>query len=161
VTRRAPLLISIPLAILALAAVASAAVYGPGVPTRAQYVAKAEKVCTKTNKKMSALTAAASKDAKAGDAKGAGKKFGQVAGAFGKGVSQLKKIPKPTADRGVLTKWLKSMSADVKLIAAEAKAYKAGDAARLNKAVKAESKHAPKTNRIVGSFGFRSCLIGR
>jgi hypothetical protein len=147
------------LALLALSAVASAAVYGPGIPTRQQYVAKAEKSCAKTNKKIADLTKAASKDAKAGNAKGAANKFGQVASTFGKGVGQLKKLPKPTADRGVLTKWLRSMAVDVKLVGAEAKAYKAGDGAGLKKAVKAEAKHAPKTNAIVRGFGFRACLV--
>jgi hypothetical protein len=147
------------LAVLAGAAVATAAVYGPGTPTRQQYVAKAERVCAKTDKKMTALTRAASKEAKAGNAKRAGNKFGQVASAFGKGVGQLKKIPKPTADRAKLTKWLRSLGVDVKLLAAEAKAYKAGNASKLSKAVKAAKKHGPKTNAIVGGFGFRSCLV--
>jgi hypothetical protein len=154
------LLIISALSLLALGAVASAAVYGPGIPTRPQYVAKAEKVCTKTDKKMAALTAAASKDAKAGDAKGAANKFSQVASTFGTGVGQLKKLPRPTADRGVLTKWVRSMAVDVKLVSSEAKAYKAGDAAALKQAVKAEAKHSPKTNAIVRSFAFRSCLVG-
>jgi hypothetical protein len=160
VTRRTPLVATaIALVALAGASLAVAAVYGPGIPTRAQYVAKAEKTCAKTNKKIAALTKAASKDAKAGDAKGAANKFGQVASTFGKGVGQLKKLPKPTADRGVLTKWLRSMGVDVKLVGAEAKAYRAGDGAALKKAVKAEAKHAPKTNAVVRGFGFRACLV--
>jgi opacity protein-like surface antigen len=147
------------IAVLASAAAATAAVYGPGTPSRQQYVAKAEKVCTKTDRKMSALTKAASKEAKAGDAKRAGNKFGQVASAFAKGVGQLKKLPRPTADRAKLAKWVRSLGVDVKLLAGEAKAYKAGNAGSLSKAVKAAKKHAPKTNAFVAGFGFHSCLV--
>jgi hypothetical protein len=143
----------------AASAIATAAVYGPGIPTRPQYVSKAEKLCGKTDKKMAKLTAAASKDARAGDGKGAGKKFGQVAAAFNKGVAQLNKLPKPTADRGLLNRWLNSMRGDVVLLKGQAKAYRAADGAKLAKLVKAASKHGAKTNAIVNGFGFNSCLV--
>lgn len=160
-SHRTPLFLSAALAVLIVSAsaVATAAVYGPGIPTRAQYVAQAEKVCGQTDRQMARLTAAAAKDADAGDGKGAGKKFGQVAAAFNKGVAKLAKVPKPTADRGVLNRWLNSLRTDVKLLKGEAKAYQAGDAAKLSKLVKAASKHGAKTNAIVNGFGFDACLV--
>jgi hypothetical protein len=155
--------IAIPLAVavsLTVAAVAAAAVYGPGIPSRQQYVAKSETVCAKTDSKQGTLTAAAAKSAKAGNAKRAGKQFAQVAAAFNHGVGQLAKLPKPTADRGLLNKWLASMRGDVALLNGEAKAYKAGDATKLAALGKAAHKHAAVTNGIVRGFGFKSCLVG-
>jgi hypothetical protein len=144
---------------LSATAIATAAVYGPGVPTRAQYVAKAEKTCGQTDKQMAKRTAAAAKDAKAGNAKGAGKKFGQVAAAFNRGIVKLGKLPKPTADRGVLNRWIKSLRTDVKLLKGQSQAYQAGDAAKLGKLVRAAAKHGARTNAIVRGFGFDSCLV--
>lgn len=149
------------LAALATAAAAQAAVYGPGVPTRARYVVNAEKVCKKDTLAINRFNKGANANLKKGDNKKAGQSLLKGAGIFRKGVGRLAKLTRPTADATLLGRWIKSLRVDVKLFARLGHAVGAhGVAAPTPRILKQSGKHAAKTNQIVNGFGFHFCLLG-
>ncbi|MFN2612078.1 MAG: hypothetical protein ABR536_01755 [Solirubrobacterales bacterium] len=148
-------------ALLASTAVAAAQVYGPAHPTRAEYVASAEGICTANMKKVNKLVTAANKKTRNGDFKGGGAKIIKAARVFGKSVKALAVLARPPADTVLLGRWVKSLTVDADLFKRLGKALRAGDAAKLTKIAKASRKHAKRTNAIVAGFGFSSCLINR
>jgi len=131
-------------ALLASTAIAAAAANAPARPTRAEYVAGAEQICTANKRKTNRLVIAANQKTSQGDAKAAGAKVVKAAAVFGKGVRSVRALKRPKADRAVLGKVLAT-----------------GNARKVNKASDAVSAHAKQSNAIVAGLGFHSCLITR
>lgn len=147
-------------ALLLSASLALSGVYGKGVPTREQYVARAEKVCKGTNKKMNKLSKRSTAALKTGDNKKAGEEIVGVSRVFGKGVRHLGALVKPAADKAVLKNWIVSLHGDVKRLAQLGKIVgKQGVGAASAGAVNRSSAHAAQTNALVAGFGFKHCLI--
>lgn len=148
-------------ALLASTAIAAAAANAPARPTRAEYVAGAEQICTANKRKTNRLVIAANQKTSQGDAKAAGAKVVKAAAVFGKGVRSVRALKRPKADRAVLRRWLESEKVDVRLFRKLGKVLATGNARKVNKASDAVSAHAKQSNAIVAGLGFHSCLITR
>jgi len=148
-------------AALATATAAQAAVYGPGIPTRAQYVANAEKICKKDTLAINHVNKSTNKNLKKGDNKKAGQSLLKGAGIFRKGVGKIARLTRPPADAALLGRWIKSLRIDVKLFARLGHAVGAhGVGSPTPRVLKQSGKHGTKTNQIVNGFGFHFCLLG-
>jgi hypothetical protein len=156
---RANVILAAVAATLLLTATALAQTYGPPQPTRSGYVGKAEGICKKTTQKTNKITIGANKRIKKGDLKAAGKKLVKGGNVFTKGIKKLAALPRPPADKAKLGKWMKSLRVDADLFRQIGKAIGAADQKKINKAIKAAGKHAPKSNKLVAGFGFDWCLV--
>jgi hypothetical protein len=149
-------------ALLASASIAAAATSTtPPRPTRAEYVASAEKICAANKRRTNKLVIAANQMTEQGDTKTAGAKVVKAAAVFGKGVEAVGGLKRPKSDRAVLRHWLQSEQVDVELFRKLGKTLATGKADKVTKVSAAVTQHGKQSNAIVAGFGFHSCLITR
>jgi hypothetical protein len=127
--------------------------------TRADYKAAAEPICKANSEANEHILKGVRKKVKAGKVGPAGRQLIRAAAALRGTLTQLKAIPRPTADQSRLEEWLKRIGEEAALLKQTGKALKEGKRNRAERLqVKLYSK-ARLTNSIVLPFEFRYCLF--
>jgi hypothetical protein len=128
-------------------------------PTRAEYVEQAEPICKKnTIANRNALKGTRS-DVRNGRLEMAARKFDKAALEFDRTVKRLEKLPRPSADEEILTRWFTHLNQETTKLKTFARRLHKRNTVDLADYVLELRHHANVTNNIVLTFGFDYCLI--
>jgi hypothetical protein len=150
--------LALAVALLATAPVALAAA-GEGEITRPEYVAKLEPICAANAKANSKILKGVKGQVNKGKLVPAGKRFVRAAGALGRSVGQMEKVPKPSADEAKLDKWFGYLKNEQSFLRLIGKALEAGDKYKASKLASNLNRNNNKANNTIISFGFKECRI--
>lgn len=127
--------------------------------TRAEYKAAAEPICKANSEANKHILKGVRSKVKAGKLGVAGRQLIRAAAALRSTLTQLKAIPRPTADQSRLAEWLKRIGEEAALLEQTGKALKAGKRNRAERLQAQLYSKARLTNAIVLPFEFRYCLF--
>lgn len=144
-------------AIAALAVLASASLALAAETTRAEYTAQVEPICKANTQANEKILKGVKAKVKQGKLAQAGKQFAQAAAALKKTYTQLKAVPRPTADIAKLTKWLSYVKEEASLFEKTASALKSGNKNKAQRMVIKLTHNANLANDQVLSFDFHYC----
>src|SRR3954454_12105751 len=143
-----------------LAAVSASAEILPGaVPTRAEYVAAVDPICAKNTEGNKPILKAARKKVNAKNLKGAGSDFFRVSANFGKALTAIEAIPRPTEDSARLEKWftfLRTVQTNLRKVG---KALKEENKVRASHEKIRAERSSNAANNVSFIFGFNSCRL--
>ncbi len=126
---------------------------------RSEYVEQVEPIC-KANTEANARILKGVKDqVQQGALVPAGKRFIRAAGALGKTVTQIDKVPRPAADDTKLTKWIGYLKQEKTYLQQIGAALKAKDKYHAQKLAVQLNRNNNKANNTVISFPFKECRI--
>lgn len=137
-----------------------------GEPTRAEYVAQVEPICSVQYKAATKAGHGLEGDIEAGRTRSAVAKVGRWKRIFDRGEVRIAAVPQPSADAAVLSEWLLARKNFVRTLKPLARAIKTGhvrvDAGALvGRTVKRFALRALSADALVVGFGFKSCLFVR
>lgn len=125
--------------------------------TRESYTAQVEPICERNAEASDRILQGVTGDVRAERLKLAAAKFAKAARALKKTLAELRAVPRPSADRAQLGRWLGYIETEVELFELTAKKLRAGDrggalrmAARLTRTVN-------RANNEVLDFEFDHC----
>jgi hypothetical protein len=127
--------------------------------TRDSYRAAVEPICHKNVKANERIFAGVRKEVKAGRLKPAAARFARAAAALRAAITELRKVPRPTADRARLSEWLGKageLASEFGLVAKELRAGEKGKAAHQ---VVHLTTTANVANSLVLQFEFHYCRL--
>lgn len=127
--------------------------------TRAEYKAAAEPICKANSEANEHILKGVRTKVKAGKLGPAGRQLIRAAAALRSTLTQLKAIPRPTADESRLAEWLKRIGEEAALLKQTGKALKTGKRNRAERLQAQLYSKARLTNAIVLPFEFRYCLF--
>jgi hypothetical protein len=146
------------MAMALLAAVSTAAAI-EAEPTREEYVAAAEPICKSNTEANSRILKGVKQQVQKDELVPAGKRFLRAATALGKTVNKIAALPKPSADKVKLDKWIGYLRNEKTLLGGIGQALKAKNKVRAQKlAVKLNDNNNTANNTVI-SFGFNHCRI--
>ena len=128
-------------------------------PTREEYVAKVEPICKANSEANSRILKGVKEQVKQDQLVPAGKRFVRAAGALGKTVTQIDKVPRPATDDAKLTKWIGYLRKEKTFLQQIGSKLKAKDKFHAQKLAVELNKNNNKANNTVISFGFKECRI--
>jgi hypothetical protein len=141
---------------LALLAVASVGAAAEEV-TRESYREAAEPICQVNTEANERILAGVRKEVKEGKLDMAGRRFRRAGAALRKTLAELKAVPRPSADRARLSRWLGFVAAEAELFQRTAQYLVAGrKSAALGLVVRLQST-AARANNVVFPFEFKYC----
>lgn len=150
-----------PLPKLALALVAALLVAVPVAlaDERSEYREKVEPICKANTEANTRILKGVKTQVQKDQLVPAGKRFIRAAGALGKAVGQIAKVPQPPADAAKLTKWIGYLKSEKTYLQQIGQALKAENKFRAQKlAVKLNDNNTDANNTVL-SFGFNECKI--
>jgi hypothetical protein len=136
------------------------------VPARAsatetieEYVAAAEPICKANVEQNSKVLKGVKRQVKKGKNRKAARRFRKASRLFNRALEAVDAIEKPPEQAATLSKWMRKLRVEVRLLKKMSKAIKKD---KLNKAqrirVKLDRK-GRKANNVVLGFGFNHCLV--
>lgn len=125
--------------------------------TREEYVKAVEPICKKNREANDKILQGVQQKVKAGKLDAAAKQFFAAARALKRTRAQLLKVPKPSADAALLTKWLKDVKKEAELFEAVGRKLAKGETGSANKMVVRLVSAARQANNLVREFNFRYC----
>lgn len=143
----------------ALLAGAPAAVAVEGDQTREGYVAAVEPVCKKSSQTNARILKGVKGQVNAGKLVPAGKRFVRAAGVLGRTVSEISKVPRPSADAVKLKKWIGHLGEQRTYLQRIGQALKAKNRGKASQYAVKLNKSNRQANNTVISFGFKECRI--
>lgn len=155
---RVPKTFAAAVALFALLAVTALAATSPE-QTRETYVAKVEPICKQNTKANEQILDGVRQKIKQGKLKIAAGQFAKASSAFGRAVNQIRAVPQPPADAAKLTKWLRSLDEETKLLGEIGKALKNGQKSRAQALSVRLTHNGNVANNQVLGFEFDYCLI--
>jgi hypothetical protein len=150
--------LALTLAATAVFATAALATTSP-TQTRDGYTEAVEPICKTDSKANERLLTGVRKQIKAGQLKPAAARFAKAAIAFGKGTSQIARVPQPTADAGRLTEWIGLLRNEATILRKISKALAAGKKGAATHESAVLSQNGSKANVTVLAFEFNYCKI--
>jgi hypothetical protein len=127
--------------------------------TRESYVDRVEPICRQNTKANEQILDGVRQKIRQGKLNVAAGQFARASTAFGKAVAQIRGVPQPPADAAKLTKWLRYLDEERKLLAEIGKALKAGKKSRAQTLSVRLTHNGNVANNQVLGFGFDYCLI--
>ncbi len=140
------------LAVLIGAVAASAAEIDP-----AAYREEVEPICKTNAEANEKILKDVRKHVKEGKVKKASRQLFSAAKALKLTREQLLKVPKPTEDAALLTRWLKGVKVEVELLEATGRKLAHGERNAAVRLVVRLEDNADKTNILVRNYDFRYC----
>jgi hypothetical protein len=152
---RRPLVIGLALGLAAISAAATA--FAAEAPTRAEYVARLERICKPGSEATQRAVRGVRADVHAERLRLAATKFANAKRIFARTVSAIAPVPRPGADRATLARWFAALGRETVYLGRTAAALRTEDIARFQR-VSADFIHeGNKANNVVVSFGFNYC----
>lgn len=127
--------------------------------TRETYKAAVEPICLKNTKANERIFAGVRKEVNRGQLKPAAHRFDRAAAALRRTIGELRHVPRPSADRATLSRWLAKagkLASSFGVIARKLRAGEKGKAAHL---VVRLDITAEAANAVVFEFGFHACRL--
>jgi hypothetical protein len=144
---------------VALLVIAPIALAIDAEPSRSEYAAAVEPICKRNSNANSRILKGVKGQVKSGRLGPAGRRFIRAAGALGKAVRQIARVPRPRADQAKLTKWVRYLKKEQAYLRKIGSYLKAGKKAKAqHEAVELNRNNSRANNTVVG-FGFRHCRI--
>lgn len=128
-------------------------------PTREDYVATVEPICKANTEANSRILKGVKGQVQRDELVPAGKRFIRAAGALGKTVTQIDKVPRPAEDNAKLTKWIGYLRKEKTFLQQIGSALKSKDKYHAQKLAVELNKNNNKANNTVIAFGFDECRI--
>ena len=126
---------------------------------RSEYVEQVEPICKANTEANSRILKGVKDQVKQDKLVPAGKRFIRAAGALGKTVTQIDKVPRPVADDTKLTKWIGYLKQEKTYLQQIGSALKARDKYHAQKIAVQLNRNNNKANNTVISFPFKECRI--
>ncbi|MEX2448651.1 MAG: hypothetical protein WD404_07905 [Solirubrobacterales bacterium] len=149
--------LSLALTLAALLVVPAAA--GGAELTREGYVAKLEPICKANTRANLRILKGVKGQVQQGKLVPAGKRFIRASGALGRSVTQMAKVPKPSADTIKLNRWFGFLRSEKEYLRKIGKALKQKNKFAAQKQAVQLNRNNNKANNTVISFGFKECRI--
>jgi hypothetical protein len=128
-------------------------------PTPDEYVAEVEPICKANTEANSRILRGVKQQVQAGDLVPAGKRFVRASGALGNAIRQIAAVPKPSADKAKLEKWVGYLKEEKTYLLKIGKALKERDKSEAYQhALKLKTANRRANNTVI-SFRFRECRI--
>ena len=151
------------LALLASLAAGSLVLAAPvtvaAAPTRDEYKAQVEPICESNTRANERILAGVRKLVKEGRLKAAAAQFSKAAAALKAALNELRPVPRPSADRARLAKWLGYVKTEVELFERVARKLRNGDKVGAQTLVIRLTHTAGLANNQVLAFEFRYCRL--
>jgi hypothetical protein len=147
-------------AVVATFAVAALA-HGAEAPTRADYVARVEPICKRNTEASQRILAGAKERIKKRELAPAGKQFVHASRAFGNGIRQIVRVPRPSADEAKLQKWFKFLRIVKQRLLLLGQALKSGERLKATHASIQLGRSANAANNVSFAFKFHYCRLSR
>lgn len=128
-------------------------------PTREEYVTAVEPICKANTEANARILKGVKQQVQRGDLAPAGRRFLRAATALGKSVRQIAAVPKPSADKARLEKWIGYLGQEKAYLQKIGKALKSGNKFQAQKQAVQLNRNNNKANNTVISFGFDHCRI--
>lgn len=145
------------LAVAALLAIPAAA--GGAELDRPEYVEKLEPICAANTEANSRILKGVKGQVQQGKLVPAGKRFVRASSALGRSITQMAKVPKPSADEARLETWFDYLKREKDLLRKIGQALKAKNKFTAQKQAVELNRNNNKANNTVISFGFKECRI--
>lgn len=126
---------------------------------RAGYVAQLEPICKANAKANARILKGVKGQVQKGKLVPAGKRFIRAAGALGKAVGKMARVPRPEADAAKLKKWIGQLRNEKRLLQLIGKALKSKNKFKAQKLAVKLNRNNNQANNTVISFGFDECRI--
>lgn len=141
-------------ALLALAIPAQAAEV-----TRDSYREAVEPICREDTRANERIFAGVRAEVKQGKLKPAARQFEKAAKALNRALTQLRAVPRPSADVERLAKWFREVGKEVDLFEATAAKLRANKKFAAERMVVKLTHQADIANLVVAAFEFRYCRL--
>ena len=153
VPRGTVLVAALLLALAVLTAVSSAA----ESPTRAEYVARLEKICKPGSDATEKAVRGVRADIRAERLAVAGGKFARAEKIFAATVRSIVPVPRPAADRDTLSRWFAALGREQLYLGQMVTTLRADDVAGFQRVSARFIHEGNRANNAVVSFGFNYC----
>lgn len=127
--------------------------------TRESYREAAEPICKANTEANERILDGVRAEVRAGKLKPAAVKFSKAARELKATVAELRRLPRPSADRARLSRWLGKVEAEAVLFERVAAKLRAGERTEAQRMVVKLTTNAADANRIVIPFEFRYCRL--
>lgn len=127
--------------------------------TRAEYVAKLEPICKANAKANARILKGVKGQVQRGELVPAGRRFVRASNALGRSVSQMARVPRPSADAPRLKTWFTLLNRQRDLLRRVGQALQAKNKFRAQKEAVQLNRNNNRANNTVISFGFKHCRI--
>jgi hypothetical protein len=127
--------------------------------TRSEYVASVEPACKTETEANLGIFKGVKKEIKAGELRGAAKRFSRAAKAFTKGLSDIEAAPRPSADENKIAKWIGFLRSEGTLLTKIGTALKEDKKHQVQGDVLLLYHNANLANNAVLGFGFNYCKL--
>jgi hypothetical protein len=143
--------------VLAAMAVGAAVASAEGEPTRAEYVARLERICKPGSDATESAVRGVRGDVRAERLAIAAGKFARAERIFAKTVSSISTVPRPGADRATLKRWFTALGQEEVYLGQIVKTLRADDVAGFERVSARFIHEGNRANNAVVSFGFNYC----
>lgn len=147
-------------AVIATFAVAALA-HGAEPQTRAGYVAQLEPICKRNTEASKRILAGARQRIKRRKLEPAGKQFVRASRAFGSGIRQIVRVPRPPADEAKLQKWFGFLRIVERRLLKLGQVLKMGERLNATHASIQLERSANAANNVSFAFQFHYCRLSR
>lgn len=148
-------------AAITIVALAVALILAPSAeePTRATYREAAEPICLANTKANEQILAGVRAEVKRGELRRAARRFERGAVALSGTLGELRRIPRPPADRIRLSRWLGFIATEVGLLEKTARYLAAGEKGAAEGMLVRLKGVASRANNTVFAFEFEYCRL--
>ena len=146
-----------PLAILLVLTVFAAAAAAAEAPTRAEYVARLEKICKPGSEATESAVQGVRADIRAERLAVAGRKFARAEKIFAATVRSIATVPRPAADRDTISRWFTALGREKLYLGQMVATLRADDVAGFQRVSARFIHEGNRANSAVVSFGFNYC----
>lgn len=124
---------------------------------RTEYKDQVEPICKTNSEANEHILKGVRTEVRQGKLVPAGRQLIRAAAALRKTLTELKAVPRPTADEARLAEWLKRVGQEATLLEQSGKALEAGQRHRAERLQAQLYSGGRLTNAIVAAFGFHYC----
>ena len=128
-------------------------------PTRAEYVARLEKICKPDSEATQRAVRGTRADVRAERLRLAATKVSKAKRIFTHTVSSISTVPRPGTDSATLARWFAALEREAVALGRTAAALRAEDVARFQRVWADFIHEGNKANNVVVSFGFNYCTF--
>lgn len=130
-----------------------------GEVSRTEYKSVVEPICLRNVKANERIFAGVRREVNRGKLKPAAHQFAKAANALRKTVAELRVVPRPSADRAILSHWLTRVGKLAVSFGVIAKKLRAGEKWKVTHLVVRLTAAAEAANRLVFEFEFEHCRL--
>jgi hypothetical protein len=149
--------IAIAAIVLAAMAVGAAVASAEGEPTRAEYVARLERICKPGSDATEGAVHGVRADVRAERLAVAAGKFARAERIFKNTVRSISVVPRPAGDRATLSRWFAALGREEVYLGQMIKVLRADDVAGFERTSARFIHEGNRANNAVVSFGFNYC----